>query len=100
MHIQQTKAPSIPIRSPGKRPAITTDMVAPISVAAILLAAFASAAPRVGCARIATVTAADDAPPELQPERDIKRHCCRQPYSEGIGPYMNRCYHARTSRAF
>jgi hypothetical protein len=63
MHIQQTKAPSIPIRSPGKRPAITTDMVAPISVAAILLAALASAAPRVGCARIATVTAADDAPP-------------------------------------
>jgi len=32
-------------------------------VAAILLAALASAAPRVGCARIATVTAADDSPP-------------------------------------
>jgi hypothetical protein len=42
---------------------MTTDIVAPISVAAILLAALASAAPRVGCARIATVTAADEAPP-------------------------------------
>jgi hypothetical protein len=63
MHIQQTKTPSIPICSPGKSPVITTDMVAPISVAAILLAALANAAPRVGCARITTVTAADDAPP-------------------------------------
>jgi hypothetical protein len=63
MHIQQTKAPSIPIRSPENRPAITTDMVASMSVAATLLTALASAAPRAGCARIATVTAAHDAPP-------------------------------------
>nr|CUT16701.1 hypothetical protein CDS [Bradyrhizobium sp.] len=47
----------------GEETGITTDTVAPMSVAAILLAAFASAAPRVGSARIATVTAADDAPP-------------------------------------
>src|SRR3979411_1962027 len=56
-------AASRPTRSPGKRPAITMDIVAPMKVAAILLTAFARAAPRVGCARIATVTAADDAPP-------------------------------------
>jgi hypothetical protein len=52
-----------PTGSPGKRLAMTMDIVAPMNVAAILLTAFASAAPRVGCARIATVTAADDAPP-------------------------------------
>ncbi len=42
---------------------MTTDIVAPMNVAAILFTAFASAAPRVGWARMATVTAADDAPP-------------------------------------